>query len=285
MRRKKKRNSLIKAILAIMLIFVFVLTGIVVIMVQGPAEKEWTAGIEDGANSPIAEQQGGNGWYFLYSDVTGSKGKVDVSKLKECPWGTKGSCWFYYGVTGMWLTDEYAADGYDPDKNGNWWLMDTEGHMSISAKNAYTAAVAWEAQLNGLYTIEVEYEGGSNSYEWEGKTYYLTEKDGGDGLYVSLNNGNKPIEKKFCKAVTKKEPDLTKGTMEATVELKKGDRIYLCEDPGKASGGDTLNYNMKITLDKAGFNLSFNGTVGMVLGAVLAMLIGFIYSFVNKRQN
>lgn len=271
-----------------MLVLIAVLILLIVIAILAilsrPSETEWDAGYKNGKNAPTDEKQGENGWYFMYSSQKGAKGDVDVSKLKNSKWGTKGSCWFYYGVDGMWLPAEYAADSYDPDKNGCWWLQDTEGHMNVSSKTAYTGAVAWEAPYNGTYTFNVKYEAGSNSYEWEGKTYYLTKADGGDGLYLSLNTDKKVLARKFCGLVTKSKPDLTKGTIKKTIELKKGDRVYLCEDPGKSANGDSLTYKMKITLDKSGFNFKINSAVEILLVIVAALLIGFIFSTINKRQ-
>ena len=281
--KKKSSKGKFRTILIIAILVLVITDLILVVLFKGSSSGVWSVGTGSDENAP-SNEQGTNGWYYLYSEETNKKGKLDTDKMKDCVWSTKGSCWFFYEVAGSYMPEEFASEGYDPQKESNWWLFDTEGHMNNAAKTDFSSALAWEAPSRGTYSITVKYEGGTDSYEWDGKTYYHSAKDGGDGLYVSVATDQKVLKREFCRLVTKKDPELSQGEISASVDLEKGDRIYLTVDPGKSSTGDALTHQTTITLEKGGFDLSINNNVALLLLGILAVLIGFVISFISKSQ-
>lgn len=242
-------------------------------------QKVWTIGAEENTNGPVAGEQGTNGWYFLYGEETNTDGKLDSAKLKECEWTSGGSCWVYYGHPEMWLPEKYAVEDYDFSEEKNWWLMDDNGIMNAGADN-YRSVIAWEAPESGTYSIAVNYTAGTDSYEWEGITYY---QEDADGLTLSLNTESEVLEKAFCKEVTKKEPDLTEGTFAAEVELKKGERIYVSSDPGEHEGGDSTKIEMNIEQTKAASVLD-NTNVLLVIVLIAGITIGIVSVLIRKKR-
>lgn len=242
-------------------------------------QKVWTIGVDENINGPVAGEQGTNGWYFLYSEETNTNGKLDPAKLKECEWTSGGSCWVYYGHPEMWLPEKYASEDYDFGEEKNWWLMDDNGIMNAGADN-YRSVIAWEAPENGTYNIEINYTAGTDSYEWEGVTYY---QEDADGLTLSLNTESDVLEKTFCKEVTKKEPDLTEGTFAAEVELKKGERIYVSSDPGEHEGGDSTKIEMNIEQTKAESILN-NTNALLVIVLFAGIVVGIASVLIRKKR-
>lgn len=237
---------------------------------QAADAKEWTIGYKENTNGPKEEKQGTNGWYFQYGNETNTDGKLDVSKLKECKWGTDGSCWFYYGYSGMWMPDAYLKKGYDCNKQGNWWRNDGNGKLDPNAgKEAVRGVISWKAPESGTYKVNMDYTAGSNSYEWEGKTYYSKDRD---GVYLSLNTKKDILDKVHCESVTKKSPKLTKGNMKTEVELKKGESIYASVDPGKNGSNDEAKIKMKIQQTKVTKEKSFKAKSGVNSGVVLGII-------------
>ena len=264
------------------------------ISVNAAEIKEWTIGYEENKKGPVDEKQGENGWYFLYGEEINTEGKLDSEKLKECVWSDSGSCWMYYGVEAMWMPEKYAAEDYDCDENKNWWRMDSNGIMNTGCDD-YRMAIAWEAPQSGTYSVNVEYTAGTDSYEWEGITYYQEE---GDGLTLSINSEKEILDKEFCKAVTEKEPDLSEGRLSAQIELEKGERIYLSSDPGENADGDSVRLKAKILQLEAAGEAEEEGnekpeTAGsfemnenlMIAGiGVLGILIGFASVLIRAKR-
>lgn len=249
------------------------------ISVQAAEQKTWTIGLEENNNGPVAGEQGTNGWYFLYSEETNTDGKLDPSILKECEWARGGSCWVYYGYPEMWLPKKYAAEDYDFGKEKNWWLMDENGIMNAGADN-YRSVIAWEAPESGTYRIDVEYIAGTDSYEWEGVTYY---QEDADGLLLSLNTEEEVLEKAYCKEVTEKEPDLTEGKFTSEIELKKGERLYVSSDPGEHEGGDSTSIKMNIEQTKATSVLE-NTNVLILFVLILGIVIGIVSVMIRRKR-
>ncbi len=241
--------------------------------------KEWTIGREENQNGPSDNEQGTNGWYFLYSEEMDTDGVLDTSKLKECLWSDWGSCWLYYGYEAMWMPEQYASKDYDFNKKGNWWRMDSNGIMDPNAgDDSVRSVIAWEAPESGTYSIELDYTAGTGSYEWEGKTYYAED---GDGLTLSINTEKEILEKVYCEAVSKEKPDLPSGTLLAEAELKKGERLYISADPGGNGSCDAASIKMNITQIKAagsvtGLNrnllLAGIGIVGVLAGILIVLV-------------
>lgn len=272
--------------------------------------KEWTIGYEENKNGPEEEKQGTNGWYFLYSSEMNTDGALDASKLKECIWSNSGSCWMYYGYTGLWMPEKYTKKGYDCGEQKNWWRMDGNGIMDPSAGNdSFRSVIAWEAPKDGKYSVEMEYTAGSDSYEWEGKTYY---NEDADGLTLSLNTEKEVLEKAFCEAVTEKKPELGTGKLSSEVELKKGEKLYVSADPGKNGSGDSVQIKMSIKQagtgkkkssgekadageeqasdtkadanEDAGAGTVSVSTLVLPLIAVMGVLIGIVYVLIRGRR-
>lgn len=298
---KKKRKVLRAICLASAMLLCF---GMSVLAAE---EKEWTIGYEENKNGPKDEKQGANGWYFLYSEEVNTDGKLDSSKLKECVWADRGSCWIYYGFPSMWYPKKYTKEDYDFAEKSNWWRMDGNGIMDPNAgDDCVRSVIAWEAQESGTYSVNLDYTAGSNSYEWEGETYY---NEDADGVTLSLNTENEVLDKVLCKRVTEKEPDLSTGSLSAEVKLEKGERLYVSADPGKNGSNDEASIKMNIKQtdaesasqksdtekesdgnnesdsSKADSGSQMNYTY-LLLGAIgiLAVLIGIIFVIVRGHR-
>ena len=264
-----------------------VLTVFFCVPVFAAEKKEWTIGYEENKNGPKEGKQGVNGWSFLYSDELNTDGVLDTSKLKECVWSDSGSCWLYYGIPAMWMPEAYAAKDYDCDKKGNWWRMDSNGVMDPNAgDDSVRSVVAWETPEDGTYKVKLKYTAGSNSYEWEGKTYYSEDSD---GVTISVNTEKDTLEKVFCEAVTKKKPDLPTGKLSAEVELKKGERIYVSADPGNNGSCDAASIKMSIQQEKAekkvaGEVIQNNGRFLLPGIAIVAVLFGFVFVLIRGKM-
>lgn len=259
--------------------------------VQAKDVKEWTIGYKENKNGPAKEKQGKNGWYFQYSKEMNTDGKLDASKLKDCKWSDTGSCWFYYGYSGMWMPDDYIAEDYDFQATGNWWRNDGNGRLDPNAgKDVVRGVVSWKAPESGTYKVDMSYQAGSNSYEWEGKTYYNKKAD---GVYLSLNTKTDILDKVHCKRVTEKKPKLTKGNLKAEVELKKGESLYVSVDPGKNGSGDECKMKVKIQQTKVSKedttkSKKKTGTInsGMLMGIIAAagVLLGIGIVVIRGRR-
>lgn len=259
--------------------------------VQAKDTKEWTIGYKKNMNGPAEEKQGKNGWYFQYSEEMNTDGKLDTSKLKNCKWSDTGSCWFYYGYSGMWMPDAYIADGYDCNKTGNWWRNDGNGQVDPNAGNeAVRGVISWKAPESGTYKVDLSYQAGSSSYEWEGTTYYNKKSD---GVYLSLNTKDDILDKAHCERVTEKKPKLTKGNLKAEVELKKGESLYFSVDPGKNGANDECKMKMKIQQTKVSKEADTksskkSGSInsGMLMGiiAIAGVLIGVGIVIIRGRR-
>lgn len=263
-------------------------------------EKEWTIGYEENKNGPEEEKQGTNGWYFLYSKEMNTDGVLDTSKLKECIWANSGSCWMYYGYSGLWMPEKYTKKGYDCGEEKNWWRMDGNGIMDPSAgDDSVRSVIAWEAPEDGTYQIEMEYTAGSDSYEWEGETYY---NEDADGLTLSLNTEKDVLQKAFCEAVTEKKPELGTGKFSSEAELKKGERLYVSADPGKNGSGDSVQIKMTIKQEDSSAKASTDKKEKaetksasatkkvdlrkfvLPLLAVIGVIIGVVYVVIRGRR-
>jgi hypothetical protein len=242
-------------------------------------DTEWTIGYEDNINGPAEGEQGTNGWYFMYSDEVNTDGKLDTSKVKECVWADQGSCWMWYGYSEMWMPEMYAADDYDVQENSCWWRMDDNGIMDPNTtSDSLRSVIAWEAPEDGTYSVKLEYTAGSQSYDWDGVTYY-----GGDGLTLSINSDTELLEKVFCDAVSEENPDLSTGTLLAEKELKKGEKIYVSADPGETGGSDVATIKMDVTQVKTTSSVSEtsdSGTVILIIILIVAVLVGIILSVI-----
>lgn len=213
---------------------------------EDPNATVWTMGSETNTNGPIAGKQGGNGWYFLYSEQIGAGGSLNTNKLKPAKWENKGSLHFVYASPEdrMWVPGPYAKDGYSPEANNNWWMMDGNGRLDTNVeKGAVSGAYAWAAPADGVYNVDVDYTAGSKAFEWEG-VFFST----GDGVTLSLNTKKTMLEKIEAPAVSTESPEkLSTGQMNKDVELKEGELIYVAVDPNKAGDYDTADFKIKIT--------------------------------------
>lgn len=264
------------------------LLGLCTFPVEAAEPKEWTIGYETNKNGPVDAEQGENGWYFLYSEEIGTDGELDTEKLEECEWITqKASIWFLYGASYMWLPSVYLGDDYDPYGNSNWWWMDSNGRMDINvAKGAVRSVVAWEAPEDGKYSIDLNYKAGSQSYEWEGNTYFA-----GDGLTFSINNEEEVLEKAFAEAATEEKPEISSGTMKVETELSKGERIYFSVDPGKDGGCDVTKIQASIKQVEKGVSgvkglqgLLKNKMVVVIAAVVIGVGVGAAIGFMPRKK-
>ena len=256
--------------------------------------KEWTIGFEENKNGAVDEEQGANGWYFLYGEETDTDGKLDPSKLKECVWSDSGSCWLYYGIDAMWMPEKYAEEDYDCNESKNWWRMDSNGIMNAGSDN-YRSVIAWEAPESGSYSINLEYTAGSDSYEWEGVTYYA---DGGDGLLLSINTEDEVLEKAECGVVSEDNPELSTGTMSAKADLKKGEKVYISSDPGPNVSCDSTTVKVKIlqlegagddaetakNTTGSGIKIKINENFAIIGIAMAGILLGFVSVLIRKKH-
>lgn len=271
--QKKKMKRAVTALLTA------ILTVTSAVPVLAKEQPTWTIGYDTNTNGPGEGVQGENGWYFMYSDEVNTDGKLDPSRLKECNWESTGSCWFFYEKKNYWIPDVYTADGFDVQDTSEWWRMDSNGLMDPNtSKNFLRSVVAWEAPQSGKYSIDMSYVAGSQSMDWEGKTYYF-----GDGLTLSINTDKDVLDKAFAEAVTAEKPDLPTGNMKAEVQLKKGDKIYFSVDPGENGECDVAKIKAKITQTEAGgFDISSIpmiawigiGVVVVVIAVLAGVLLG-----------
>lgn len=271
---------------AAVLVLVILISGVMVLPVQAFGYNKWTIGYEDNKNGPEKKVQGTNGWYFMYSEETDCDGKLDTSKVKECVWSDRGSCWMWYDYDEMWMPDIFAAEGYDCLDAGCWWRMDGNGIMDpYVMKGGVRSVIAWEAPEDGTYEINLEYTAGSLPFNWYGEDY-----ENGDGLTLSICTDMGMVDKAFC-GISKKEPsqrtaDIPKGSLNRTVMLNKGERLYVSADPGADGGSDVAEIQMEIVQENGESVRSFMLTLMTVCIAMIVVLIVLgIIIVVRSRRN
>lgn len=255
------------------LILIILIIGVAVLPVQAFGYNKWTIGYEKNTNGPEKKVQGTNGWYFMYSEETNSGGKLDVSRVKECVWSDKGSCWMWYDYDEMWVPDIFASEGYDCLNMGCWWRMDGNGIMDPNVtEGSVRSVIAWEAPEDGTYNVSLKYMAGSLPFNWYGEDY-----ESGDGLTLSVCTDKGMLDKAFCgkstKASSGKKADIPTGSLNKTVTLDKGERLYISADPGKDSGSDVAEIQMKIAQEKGESVRSFMLTLMGVCIAVIVLLV------------
>lgn len=241
---------------------------------QAFGHKKWTIGYDKNTNGPEKKVQGTNGWYFMYSDETGTNGQLDTSRVKECVWTDSGSCWMWYDYDEMWMPDVYAADGYDCLASKCWWRMDENGIMDPNVEEgALCSVIAWEAPENGTYSINLNYTAGSIPYSWDGEDY-----NDGDGVTLSICTDAGLLEKVFCGAVPKSEPKVIKnmpsGNMNEKATLKKGEKIYISADPGENGGADIASVQVEITQEEGESIRSYLMTI--LLGGIVVIAVSIV---------
>lgn len=275
-RRDQKRVVGLFFILAIIMF-----SPVQVLAAEG--SNEWTLGYDEDKNGPVENQQGGNGWYFMYSNELNTDGTLDTSKVKECVWADRGSCWMWYGYSEMWMPDLYAEDDYDFQEQGIWWRMDGKGIMDPNTgTDTMRSVIAWEAPKSGTYSINLDYTAGTGSYEWEGITYYY---DDGDGLMLSINTEKGVLEKVFCETVTEEMPDLPTGTLSTEAKLKKGEKIYVSADPREDGSGDVAEIRMDIKqIEVSGFTADRSVVIVVIAVVIMgAAILTVIFSNRKKK--
>lgn len=250
--------------------------------------RKWMIGYDKNTNGPEDGSQGTNGWYFMYSDETGTDGQFDASKARECVWADKGSCWMWYDYDNMWMPDIYATDSYDCFNQNGWWRMDGNGIMDPNVMDgSIRSIIAWEAPEDGNYNIDLNYTAGSLPFNWYGEEYAE-----GDGLTLSISTDMGMLDKAYCGIAEKltgqkKAADIPTGNMNREVTLKKGERIYVSADPGQNGGSDVAEIQMKIVQNKGESVRSFMMTVMMfcIAAIVIILIIIAVIIFKGRRES
>lgn len=258
-----------------------------VMPVQAYGHKKWTIGYEENKNGPEKKEQGANGWYFMYTGQTGAGGQLDTSLFTECVWADTGSCWMWYDYDDMWVPDIYAAEGYDCLAVGGWWRMDGNGIMDPNVtEGAVSSVIAWEAPEYGKYSVNVNYTAGSVPYTLVGKEY-----EDGDGLTMSFCTDEESIDQAYCGAAPKTGrkviENLTEGTFEKELTLQKGERVYICADPGGNGGSDMASVKAEIIQKEGESVQSFYLTLlaAGIAVVIFCLTLTVIIIFKQKKED
>ena len=255
-----------------------------VMPVQACGQKKWMIGYEENTNGPEKKVQGTNGWYFMYSEQVNTDGEFDASTAKECVWADKGSCWMWYDYDAMWVPDIYAVDGYDCLAPSCWWRMDGNGIMDPNTiEGAVRSVIAWEAPEDGTYSVNVAYTAGSMPFNLYGKEY-----EEGDGLTLCLSTDTDMIEKAFCgvgpDTGRKVIEEIPTGSLNNTVTLRKGERIYISADPGENGGSDIASIKAEIVQEEGESVRSFLMTILLAGIVVIVVLLILLVLFILRRK-
>lgn len=270
---------------AVGFVLIILICAVSVMPVQAFGYRKWMIGYDKNTNGPGNGSQGTNGWYFMYSEETGTDGQLDVSKARECVWADKGSCWMWYDYDNMWMPDIYATDSYDCLGQNCWWRMDGNGIMDPNViDGSIRSIIAWEAPEDGNYNIDLNYTAGSLPFNWYGEGYAE-----GDGLILSISTDMGMIDKAFCGMAEKltgqkKAADIPTGNMNREVTLKKGERIYVSADPGQNGGSDVAEIQLKIVQSKGESVRSFMMTVMMLCIAAIVIILIIIAAMILKGR-
>lgn len=265
---------------------IILILAMAVMPAQAFGPGKWTIGYEKNTNGPKKGVQGTNGWYFMYSTETATDGQLDASKVKECVWADKGSCWMWYDYDKMWMPDIYATDRYDCLNQNGWWRMDENGIMDPNVMDgSIRSVIAWEAPEDGTYNVNLDYTAGTLPFNWYGEAY-----SEGDGLTLSLSTDMGTVDKAFCGVAKKstdpkKAADIPEGNINREITLKKGERLYVSADPGQNGGSDVADIQMEIVQDKGESVRSFMMTILTAsIAAVVIIAAGIVIIILKGRR-
>ena len=274
--------SKLRLLAVMVLIFVMSVASATITSVAEPDGSEpkqcWTLGQIVNTNGPADNQQGENGWYFLYSDqINLGKGAVfDTSQMKECTWSSKGS--LQQKTEGgtydaMWVPDNYLKEGLTGEAIGqpngentegtfNNWVMTSDGTLNTSVETtAVTGFYAWEAPEAGEYQFNMLYDAGGNHCDLDGTRYYYvndyyiqdqtpykrTPEQREGGVAVSVNTKDTQLGYEECIAMTPEHDYLYSGALSGRVTLEKGERIYFTVDPRETGTYDMAKLMISVT--------------------------------------
>ncbi len=136
-----------------------------------------------GSDKQAVEEQGANGWYYLYSEEYNKGAGFDVDKFKECVWGANTAYAAWGGE--YWCPADYPEEF--AEAGNNWFLIDATGRVEGAGNR--TAAVKWVAPYDGAFTIKATVDAGVSDQffqymeEYEGMEWQET-YDGVDCLIV-----------------------------------------------------------------------------------------------------
>ena len=208
--------------------------------IQFTDDKKWIYG-EDGQDGSI---QGYNGWYYMYTEETDTKGVYDISKINES-WYSDinggGSCVSSKnGINNKptWVAGIYSKDS-DIISAGNWWDQSMD-YMSLNLNPAvengpYASAIlAFKAPEDGNYRLDISFTAGNKDIS----------DSQSDGITFSVY-GN--TDKLYSRSIT---DNIMEGeTISLNAMLKSGQYFYIISDPNKNGKNDICsNVRAEITL-------------------------------------
>lgn len=205
-----------------------------------------------GNNDTIEEEQGVNGWYYMYSKEINKGDNISLDSFKECAYpGVPNGIMMWGGSA--WTPDieesELPEGFITEDGNSFWWGQYANSGDVIPDGNM-SAAIKWVVPVSGKYDMTVLAKGGySDSYKRYVVDEGLEADVPNDGVYASVYyNGERIFSKDFTGAPT------TETALDKEMELKEGDVFYFIMDQKALAGKgyDTGNYNITaLLLEKA----------------------------------
>lgn len=195
------------------------------------AGQTWTFGL----GGEASQEQGLNGWYFMYSPEHDLEGAFP-SEINYAELSVEGA------VSGWAAWDWSGREYWYPvsvellEEAADWWIIDDVNGNVFPSYTGVTAIVAWRAPFAGEFTVAGSVVAGVNPDHFE------HERDAEvDGVFVSIfHNEDSLFGQNFPYEQETYDFDFL-------LVLEAGDTIYFIVDPNALFGSDATTWGITIT--------------------------------------